>query len=115
MDDFGKFYAVFPINNLYVAIITGGDSGIGRAIALALSLIERGIRVNEVAPGRTWTPLIPASLPPDQYTAFGSDTLLKRAAQPVELAPAYLYLATDDSSYVVGTTIHVNGGEFKGL
>ncbi len=83
--------------------------------SLALSLIDRGIRVNAVAPGTTWTPLIPASLTPELYMFFGRDNLVKRAAQPVELAPAYLYLASDDSTYVVGSTIHVNGGEYKSL
>lgn len=73
------------------------------------------IRVNAVALGKTWTPLIPASLPLDSYAFFGRDTLMERAAQPVELSPAYFYLATDDSTYVVGTTHHVNRGEYKGL
>lgn len=83
--------------------------------SLALSLIKRGIRVNAVAPGRTWTPLIPATLSPEIYMTYGGDTLMKRACQPAELAPAYLYLASDDSSYVVGVTLHVNGGEYKSL
>ncbi len=83
--------------------------------SLAATLIANGIRVNSVAPGRTWTPLIPATLPPEIYTVYGYDTPMKRAAQPVELAPVYLYLASDDSTYVVGQTIHVDGGEFYGL
>jgi NAD(P)-dependent dehydrogenase (short-subunit alcohol dehydrogenase family) len=83
--------------------------------SLAASLIKRGIRVNSVAPGRTWTPIIPASLPPDFYTTYGSANPMKRAAQPVEIAPAYLFLASDDSSFVVGQTIHVNGGEYYAL
>lgn len=83
--------------------------------SLAASLIARGIRVNSVAPGRTWTPLIPAAMPPSVYTTFGSGNPMKRAAQPAELAPAYLYLASDDSSFVVGQTIHANGGEYYGL
>lgn len=82
--------------------------------SLALSLIDRGIRVNTVSPGRTWTPLIPASLTPDLYMFFGRTNPIKRAAQPVELAPMYLYLASDDSSYVVGQNMNVNGGEFFG-
>ncbi|KRF28115.1 SDR family oxidoreductase [Paenibacillus sp. Soil787] len=80
--------------------------------SLALSLLKRGIRVNAVAPGRTWTPLIPASLPPEMYMTFGSDNPIARPCQTFELAPAYLYLASDDSSYAVGITLHVNGGEY---
>lgn len=83
--------------------------------SLAVTLIPKGIRVNAVAPGRTWTPFIPATLPPEVYTTYGYATPMKRAAQPVEIAPAYLYLASDDSTYVIGQTIHVNGGEFYGL
>lgn len=82
--------------------------------SLSLSLTERGIRVNAVAPGATWTPLIPASLPPDYYMASGYDTLMKRSAEPAEMAPAYVYLASEDSSYVVGQVIHVNGGSYFG-
>jgi len=82
--------------------------------SLAATLISRGIRVNAVAPGRTWTPLIPATFPPEIYTTYGYATPMQRAAQPVEIAPAYLYLASDDSTYVVGQTLHVNGGEYYG-
>lgn len=82
--------------------------------SLALSLADRGIRVNAVAPGSTWTPLIPASLPPESYMSFGYDTPLKRSAEPAEMAPAYVYLASDDSSYVTGQVIHVNGGSYFG-
>ncbi|MBD2867449.1 SDR family oxidoreductase [Paenibacillus arenilitoris] len=83
--------------------------------SLAVTLIERGIRVNAVAPGRTWTPFIPATLPPEVYATYGRDVPIGRSAQPMELAPAYLYLASNDSSYMVGQTVHVNGGEFFGL
>lgn len=83
--------------------------------SLAATLIEKGIRVNAVAPGRTWTPLIPSSLPPEVYTSYGETTPMKRTAQPVEIAPVYLYLASGDSTYTVGQTIHVNGGEYYGL
>ncbi|MBE3556791.1 MAG: glucose 1-dehydrogenase [Firmicutes bacterium] len=78
--------------------------------SLALSLSPRGIRVNAVAPGPVWTPLIPASFAPDQVASFGADTSMRRAAQPAELAPAYLFLACDDSSYMSGQVLHVNGG-----
>lgn len=80
--------------------------------SLSLSLIERGIRVNAVAPGTTWTPLPPASLPPEYYMSAGYDTPIKRGAEPAEMAPAYVYLASDDSSYVVGQVIHINGGGY---
>lgn len=78
--------------------------------ALASQLASRGIRVNSVAPGPIWTPLIPASFSADHVSTFGADTLMKRPGQPSEVAPAYVYLACKDSSYVLGQTIHVNGG-----
>ncbi|WML36035.1 SDR family oxidoreductase [Clostridium sp. OS1-26] len=82
--------------------------------SLALSLISKGIRVNGVAPGPTWTPLQPASYPAEYVAFFGSNTPMKRAAQPVELAPTYVYLASDDSTYVTGQILHVDGGSFLG-
>ncbi len=79
--------------------------------ALAAALAPQGIRVNAVAPGPIWTPLIPASFSPDKLRSFGSDVPMQRPGQPFELAPAYVYLASDiDSSYVTGQVIHVNGG-----
>lgn len=78
--------------------------------SLAMSLTKQGIRVNSVAPGPIWTPLIPSTFNADQVAKFGSNTPLGRAGQPFELAPAYVYLASEDSSYVSGQTIHVNGG-----
>jgi NAD(P)-dependent dehydrogenase (short-subunit alcohol dehydrogenase family) len=78
--------------------------------SLSKSLASQGIRVNAVAPGPIWTPLIPSTFPPSTTTKFGSDTPLQRAGQPCELAPAYVYLACDDSSYVTGQVIHINGG-----
>lgn len=78
--------------------------------SLALSLADQKIRVNAVAPGPIWTPLIPASFSEQEVEIFGTETPLKRAGQPFELAPAYLYLASDDSRYVTGQIIHVNGG-----
>lgn len=82
--------------------------------SLALSLVSKGIRVNGVAPGPTWTPLQPASYPAEYVAFFGSNTPMKRAAQPVELAPTYVYLASDDSTYVTGQILHVDGGSFLG-
>lgn len=80
--------------------------------SLALNLVSRGIRVNGVAPGPIWTPLIPSSFSAKYVTTFGLDTPMKRAGQPVELAPAYVYLASNDSTYVTGQIIHVNGGDY---
>ncbi len=79
--------------------------------SLSMQLVGQGIRVNGVAPGPIWTPLIPSSFPASQVASFGSNTPMKRAGQPFELAPAYVYLASNDSSYVSGQIIHVNGGE----
>lgn len=79
--------------------------------SLALSLANRGIRVNAVAPGPIWTPLIPSTFTAGEVAQFGTTQPLGRAGQPVELAPAYLYLASDAASYITGQTIHVNGGQ----
>ncbi|HVJ47863.1 SDR family oxidoreductase [Desulfitobacterium sp.] len=78
--------------------------------SLSESLVKQGIRVNGVAPGPIWTPLIPASFPADQVATFGSTTPMQRAGQPKELAPAYVFLANNDSSYMSGQILHVNGG-----
>lgn len=78
--------------------------------SLSANLATKGIRVNGVAPGPIWTPLIPASFDEQKIAKFGADTPMKRAGQPVEVAPAYLYLASNDSSYVTGQILHVNGG-----
>ena len=78
---------------------------------LAQLLAEKKIRVNCVAPGPVWTPLIPATMPPDQVKDFGKSYPLKRAAQPKELAPVYVMLATDEASYVSGATVAVTGGK----
>jgi NAD(P)-dependent dehydrogenase (short-subunit alcohol dehydrogenase family) len=78
---------------------------------LAQSVVERGIRVNAVAPGPVWTPLIPATMPEDKVEGFGEgESPTGRAAQPAELAPPYVFLASQESSYVNGETIRVTGG-----
>ncbi|MBU9723384.1 MULTISPECIES: SDR family oxidoreductase [Bacillaceae] len=79
--------------------------------SLSENLVSKGIRVNAVAPGPIWTPLIPASFPSDQVAEFGTTSPMGRPGQPAELAPSYVYLASDDSSYVSGQVIHVNGGD----
>jgi NAD(P)-dependent dehydrogenase (short-subunit alcohol dehydrogenase family) len=78
--------------------------------SLAQLLGERGIRVNSVAPGPIWTPLIPSTMEPEKVAEFGSDTPLGRAGQPVELAPVYVLLASDEASYVSGARVAVTGG-----
>ncbi|MGP5297203.1 glucose 1-dehydrogenase [Psychrobacter faecalis] len=85
-----------------------------RALANNLMSQDKCIRVNGVAPGPIWTPLIVASFTPDEIEKFGQSTPMGRAGQPNEVAPAYLYLASDDASYVTGQVIHVNGGEIVG-
>jgi len=79
--------------------------------ALALQLVDKGIRVNAVAPGPIWTPLIPASFDAKEVSTFGGDTPMKRPGQPDEVAPCFVFLASDDSSYMTGQVLHPNGGE----
>ncbi len=78
--------------------------------SLSMNIADRGIRVNGVAPGPIWTPLIPSTFDADKVEKFGANVPMKRPGQPDEVAPAYVYLASSDSSYVSGQVIHVNGG-----
>ncbi len=78
---------------------------------LAKGLADKGIRVNAVAPGPVWTPLIPSTMPPEQVKTFGQDTPMKRAAQPRELAPIYVLLASDEASYITGMIYGATGGK----
>lgn len=80
-------------------------------VNLASMLGPRGIRVNAVAPGPIWTPLIPATMPEEKVEGFGSDTPLGRAGQPIEVASAFVFLASDEASYVSGTVLGVTGGK----
>lgn len=77
---------------------------------LAQQVADRGIRVNAVAPGPIWTPLIPATMPPEAVDSFGQDTPIGRAGQPAEVAPAMVFLASDEASYITGETLAVTGG-----
>ncbi|HEU5475902.1 MAG TPA: SDR family oxidoreductase [Actinophytocola sp.] len=79
--------------------------------ALSADLVGKGIRVNSVAPGPVWTPLIPATMPAEKVDSFGEQTPLGRAAQPAELAPAYVFFASQESSYVTGEVLAVTGGQ----
>lgn len=79
--------------------------------SLSASLVEKGIRVNAVAPGPIWTPLIASSFKPQKVAQHGSDVPMKRAGEPKEIAPSYLFLASEDSSYITGQVLHPNGGE----
>ncbi|MDZ4710611.1 MAG: SDR family oxidoreductase [Saprospiraceae bacterium] len=79
--------------------------------SLSSNLVDKGIRVNGVAPGPVWTPLIPSSFGPEKVATFGTDTPMKRPGQPIEIASAFVFLASQDSSYITGQFIHVNGGE----
>jgi NAD(P)-dependent dehydrogenase (short-subunit alcohol dehydrogenase family) len=80
--------------------------------SLAQQVVDRGIRVNGVAPGPVWTPLIPASFSAREVAKFGKNTPMKRPAQPSEVAPAYVFLACRDASYITGHFIHINGGSY---
>jgi NAD(P)-dependent dehydrogenase (short-subunit alcohol dehydrogenase family) len=84
---------------------------IGFTRSLSSNLIDRGIRVNAVAPGPIWTPLIPSSFEPSKVAKHGSDVPMHRAGEPAEVAPSYLFLACDDASYMTGQVLHPNGGE----
>jgi NAD(P)-dependent dehydrogenase (short-subunit alcohol dehydrogenase family) len=79
--------------------------------ALAAGLTDKGIRVNAVAPGPVWTPLIPATMPAEKVESFGEETPMGRAGQPAELAPAYVFFASQESSYVTGEVLGVTGGK----
>ncbi|NJK96488.1 MAG: SDR family oxidoreductase [Bacteroidales bacterium] len=79
--------------------------------SLALNLMDRGIRVNAVAPGPIWTPLITSSFQPERVAQHGAGAPMQRSGEPVEVAPSYLFLACDDSSYMSGQVLHPNGGE----
>ncbi|MGJ7922260.1 SDR family oxidoreductase [Neobacillus sp. LXY-4] len=80
--------------------------------SLAKSLVQKGIRVNGIAPGQVWTPLIPSSFPTEQVAKWGSTNPMKRSGQPVDFGPAYVFLASNDSAFMTGQILHLNGGVF---
>ena len=97
-------------NPLLIDYSSSKGAVVGFTRSSAIQLAERGIRVNGVAPGPIWTPLIPSTFDEDTVKTFGADTPLKRPGQPCELGPAFVYLACDDSSYMTGQVLHINGG-----
>lgn len=99
-----------PSKNLMAYAATKGAI-VNFTKALNEEAIENGIRVNAVAPGPVWTPLISSTMPPKQFKNFGKDSPLKRPAQPAELAPAYVFLASDEASYISGEILGVTGGK----
>lgn len=79
--------------------------------SLSQALVEQGIRVNAVAPGPIWTPLIPSTFPEEKVRSFGKNVPMQRPGQPDEVAPSFVFLASDDASYMSGQVLHPNGGE----
>lgn len=103
----------FAGNKALLAYSTTKAAEMGFTRALALQLVSKGIRVNAVAPGPVWTPLQPASwgvVDPQAVADLGKDTPMGRCGEPAELGPAYVYLASEDGSFMTGQTLHVNGG-----
>jgi len=94
--------------------VTSKGAIVGFTRALSTNLADKNIRVNAVAPGVFWTPLQPACWEAEKIPTLGSDAPMGRAGQPYEIAPLFIYLASDDSSYVTGQVMHINGGEYKG-
>ena len=94
--------------------VTSKGAIVGFTRALATNLASKNIRVNAVSPGVFWTPLQPACWEAEKIPTLGSDAPMGRAGHPYEIAPLFIYLASDDSSYVTGQVMHVNGGEYKG-
>ncbi|MCI8347644.1 MAG: glucose 1-dehydrogenase [Bacilli bacterium] len=94
--------------------VTTKGAIVGFTRSLSTNLADKNIRVNAVAPGYFWTPLQPACWEKEKIPTLGADAPMKRAGQPYEIAPLFVYLASDDSSYVTGQVMHINGGLYKG-
>lgn len=94
--------------------VTSKGAIVGFTRSLATNLADKNIRVNAVSPGVFWTPLQPACWEAEKIPTLGSDAPMGRAGHPYEIAPLFIYLASDDSSYVTGQVMHINGGEYKG-
>lgn len=94
--------------------VTSKGAIVGFTRALATNLADKNIRVNAVAPGVFWTPLQPACWEAQKIPTLGSDAPMGRAGHPYEIAPLFIYLASNDSSYVTGQVMHINGGQYKG-
>ena len=94
--------------------VTSKGAIVGFTRSLATNLADKNIRVNAVSPGVFWTPLQPACWEAEKIPTLGSDAPMGRAGHPFEIAPLFIYLASDDSSYVTGQVMHINGGEYKG-
>ncbi|MBS1626096.1 MAG: SDR family oxidoreductase [Bacteroidetes bacterium] len=112
------------VNTTSVTAYRGSDHIIDYAVSkgailaftrsLSANLVDKKIRVNGVAPGPIWTPFIPSTFPPEEVKKFGKDQPMKRPGQPSEVAPCYVFLACEDSSYMTGQVLHPNGGEIVG-
>lgn len=104
----------FKGNASLISYSTTRGASLAFSRSMSANLVEKGIRVNAVAPGPIWTPFIPGSMPADMVEDFGSDVPMGRAGQPWEVATAYLFLASSDGSYFTGQTLHPNGGMIVG-
>ncbi|WP_386679691.1 SDR family oxidoreductase [Loktanella sp. R86503] len=104
----------FKGNAKLISYSTTRGASLAFSRSMSANLVEKGIRVNAVAPGPIWTPFIPGSMPADMVEDFGSDVPMGRAGQPWEVATAFLFLASSDGSYFTGQTLHPNGGMIVG-
>ena len=100
----------FKGNEALISYSTTRGASLAFSRSMAQNLVDKGIRVNAVAPGPIWTPFIPGTMPADQVEGFGSSTPMGRPGQPWEVATCYLFLACKDASYITGQTLHPNGG-----
>ena len=121
-----RFLVALTLSTIYTSIttfkgepelidyVTSKGAIVGFTRSLATNLASKNIRVNAVSPGVFWTPLQPACWEASKIPTLGSDSPMKRAGETVEIAPIFLYLASNDSTYTTGQVFHINGGEYKG-